>query len=398
MRWFRYLVGAMYIVIAVIFLAANSYILAGFAAKWAAHDQWSRWLSMAVAGAVPWGVALLPHILSAEAKSYGKRAKLKVALMWFAGIAFYITFVGYNLIGGTGQVAYTRQEEADTRASIVDDNRRLSQLLKVKQDQLAAIPAHRPPDAVRPMIEAHEKHSYWRTTDNCKDVNNRKQRDYCGEYFKMQAEVANSVAADKVRTEIERLTVELGGTKRRVSKGEDPQIAFLAGLTGWNREAIVFMLLLATPAILELGALYWINKALRLLGVHLVLEPIEVVPPARRLAPPSAMAQVLSAVDGGTLQPHPNPLQAMQGFLPANTAQQFEVLEEFWRVRARHADGQSTAERTLYEHYRSLCATRLSAPLALEKFRELSAAKVQATIEMAGALYYANVVLCDGGV
>lgn len=395
---FRIAVGIMYTMIAAIFLAANSYILAGFAAKWAAHDQWSKWLSMAVAAAVPWGIALLPHILAAEARSYGKRAKLKIAGMWFAGLAFYVIFIGYNLIGGTGQVAYTRQEEADTRSSIVDDNQRLKHLLKTKTDALAAIPAHRPPDAVKPLIEAHTKHPFWARTQECRDVANRKQRDYCGELFKMQAEVANATSGEKLRAEIEKLTAELGKEGRRVSKGDDPQITFLATLTGWNREIIIFILLLSTPVILELGALYWINKALRLLGVHLVLDHVEIVPPSRRLAPPrspSQMSHLLSAADGGQLQAHPSPLASLQGRLAGDAAQQFEVLESWWRDCTRHADGQSTAERRLYEDYRNFCAKRLSAPLLLEKFRELLADKVLATITVRDELYYSNVTLAQ---
>lgn len=240
---FRYLIGAMYALIACIFLAVNSWVLGSFGFKWS-HDEWTKIGFALIGGAIPWGLAPILHVAAAKRRAYGGNGFmgfLRGVQTMVPFLLIYTIFVGYNLLGGTGATAFSRAEVQDEREHVIDETGRLKQQRAALQKALDGIPTHRATDSLGPLIEAHKKHRFWVATSECGDneLKSRAHRNYCAEYLQMQAERANATKADQLMVEIEAVDARLNETKRAVSK-TDPQIAFLAELTGADKKTILF--------------------------------------------------------------------------------------------------------------------------------------------------------------
>lgn len=402
---FRHVVGGMYAIVAIIFLCANSYILGAFGHKFA-HDDMAKLLFAVVAGAVPWALAPHLHVMAARnravlaaaggRKTFGAAIKRNVRMFLgmipFLGI--YVLFVGYNVLGGTGATAFSRAQIQDERQHVVDDTARKSEQRRNLQKQLDGIPKHRAPDAVEAELKATRLHPFWARTENCKEgsVRNKAQRDYCSEIGRLEAEIRNGKEAKALTEKIEALDTKLEAPARAISS-TDPQIAFLSNVTGLNQGQVLIILLLATPLILEAGALYWGKQALELLGMHLEMAPmVDIVPPSRQIAPVASRSQVrallAAAEDRGEMRTVITPGPQFG----ADPRQMRAILDEFWGRRMRRMEGSQVPELTVFEHYRSLCAERAVAPFSLEQFRNLSASAIPSTVIINGAVWYAHLV------
>lgn len=399
----RYITGGLYAVIALIFLSVNSYILGKFGYKWG-QSEYEKLGFALVAGAVPWALAPHLHVMAAKQRqmtALGGRRRLAAAIRrqirtitgLIPFLVVYVVFVGYNVLGGTGATAFSRAEVQGQREHVIDETARLKKQRKALEDQLAGIPPHRPPDAVQPILASTLLHPFWKATGQCAEgqVLNKNRRDYCAEVGKLKAEIANAERADKVNADIKAIDAKLNEERRAVST-VDPQVAFLASVSGYSQDSILVLLLLATPLVLEIGALYWGKQAMDLLGAHLELHPIpEVMPPTHQLPPP---VKPLTTVRGEDALPRL--LTSTPGFLVGDDPRQMTaVLHEFWARRTRRQDGVQVPETTLYEHYRSMCAERTVASYPIETFRRLSAERVPSTVMINGALWYCHILHTD---
>jgi hypothetical protein len=389
---FSYFVGGMYAVIAVIFLLANSLILGAYGYKWG-HTEWSKWVFAIVAGAVPFALWPHLHVIQAKRRMFG-HSWLRGTLSLIPLLLIYLIFVGYNVLGGTGATAFSRAHEADERAAVIDETGRLRQQRAALQAQYAGIPAHRPASGVEPLLDATKLHFFWSRTNECTDnVSNRQRRNFCGEVGQLKAELANARQADKLLAEIRLIDARLSEGKRHVSS-EDPHTAFLGSLTGLSRDQILIIILLSTPLILEIGALYWGKQALELFGIHVIIRDVHFEqPPPRLLAAPSSVIPLSAAEE---------PADEMAGgvdyALPQEDADlQRAAFDAFWPECTRAVPGAKTAATAVYSAYRHYCGRRdvNVLPLAYAEFKRLSAERVQHVTRTSDVEWWSGFVLVE---
>ncbi|MCB0252128.1 MAG: hypothetical protein KDI55_00180 [Anaerolineae bacterium] len=401
----RYVFGTMYAVIALIFLTVNSYILGSFGAKYG-DGYWASIGFAAVAGSVPWALAPHLHVMAAKRKALyaGRRRNISSVLgYWFKSavsavpfLLIYVVFVIYNVVGGTGATAYQRVKLADDRKAVIDETDRFKSQRSALQAQLDGIPKHRPPAAVEPLLEATKLHVFWKRTKECTEsVTNRGRRDYCAEVASLKAELANAVAADKVIAEIRDLDARLGERGRETSTG-DPQVQFLANMTGLNEGLVFMLLLISTPVALEIGALYWGKQAMDLFRLHIDMSDHEMIPVNRQIAPAPVMPPRPGS--GGTVTIEPVRLEAVNAPLRGEDPRRMRaVFDEFWSHYTRPLEGAQVSEAALYEHYRTLCQIRDVSAFPMQRFRVFSADKIDPShcVSFSGQVWYQGIVFCD---
>lgn len=392
----------MYAVIAVIFLTVNSYVLGAFGWKFA-HDPVAKYGFALVAGAVPWALAPHLHVMAAKnrmlrAMNHGGRWRWLAALRrsWrslvgmIPFVVIYVLFVSYNVLGGTGATAFQRQELSDERKHAASSVARTEARRKALQAQLDGIPKHRPRDAVTPLLEATKLHRFWDRTQECTDVTAKASRNFCADVLSLKAELANGERADKVLAELKQLDEKLS-ENHGPTTAEDPQVAFLSNMTGMAPEHILFVLLLATPLILEAGALYWGKQALELLNVHLEMQPHHSMVQTYALAgqpiplTPAALPSAATAT-------------AIDGHLSGEDAElQAAVYERFWADCCRPMAGGMLAATTAYGAYRSYCGRRENnvIPLSFSEFLKRASARVSNTSTVAGVVHLCGYVLAE---
>lgn len=388
-------VGWLYAIIAVIFLVANSVILGMFGYKFG-HGEWGKLLFAVVAGSVPWALAPHLHVMAAKRRNYGKRQWFRSALGTIPFIVIYVLFVAYNVLGGTGATAFARTEAADERHHLIGETKRLEDQRTALKGQLDSISKHRPKDAVEAFLNKTKLHPFWRATDECRaEITNKSRRNYCAEIDTLIAEKASATKAETLLDQIAGIDAKLGDTKRSVSQS-DPQVEFLRAMTGLTDAQIMMILLLATPLILEAGALYWGKQALELLGIHIHIEsPEPVVPVSRRLAPPDKMRSAMAAAGVEPIQLLPD---EQRGALPTvDVALQRAILERFWAEMTRPlANGRESAV-AVYAAYRAFCGhpSNRCAPLDFDSFARASGERGIPTIETAGVVWWLGFLVTD---
>lgn len=388
-------VGWLYAIVALIFLVANSVILGMFGYKFG-HGEWGKILFAVVAGSVPWALAPHLHVMAAKRRTFGKRQWFRGAMGTIPFIVIYILFVAYNVLGGTGATAFARTEAADERHHVIGETKRLEDQRTALKSQLDAITKHRPKDAVEAFLNKTKLHPFWRATDECRsEITNKSRRNYCAEVDTLIAEKASAVKAESLLTQIAGIDAKLGDSKRSVSQS-DPQVEFLRGMTGLSDQQIMMILLLATPLILEAGALYWGKQALELLGVHIHIEQADpIIPPQRRLASPDRMRMAMTAAGVEPIQLLPD---EQRGKLPeADPAYQRAIFERFWAELTRPLPNGRESAVAVYQTYRAFCdapANRCPT-LDFSSFARMSGERGILTIETAGVVWWLGFLVTD---
>jgi hypothetical protein len=306
-------------------------------------------------------------------------------------VIIYILFVGYNVLGGTGATAFQRAEINDERKHAASDVARTEARRKALQAQLDGIPKHRPKAAVEPLIEKTKLHPFWRNTSECTDqITNKGRRNFCAEIETLKAELASAAKADTLLDELKGLDDKLS-QNHGPTTAEDPQGAFLSDMTGMRPDHILFILLLATPLILEAGALYWGKQALELLNVHLEMQPHHTQVQAYALPgqpiplTPAALPTAATAT-------------AIDGHLSGEDAElQAAVYERFWADCCRPMAGGMLAAVTAHDAYVSYCRKRenFTSPLTFRDFMQRASTRVSNTSTVQGTMYLVGYVLAE---
>lgn len=388
-------VGWLYAIVAVIFLVANSVILGMFGYKFG-HGEWGKLLFAVVAGSVPWALAPHLHVMAAKRRTFGKRQWFRGILGTIPFIVIYVLFVAYNVLGGTGATAFARTEAADDRKHMIGETKRLEDQRTALKGQLDAISKHRPADAVEAFLNKTKLHPFWKATDECRsEITNKSRRNYCAEIDTLIAEKASAIEAKALLAKIADIDVKLGDSKRSVSQS-DPQVEFLRSMTGLTDEQVMMILLLATPLILEAGALYWGKQALELLGVHIHIETVEaVIPPARRLAPPDRMRMAMAAAGVEPIQLLPD---EQRGKLPeADPSLQRAIYERFWAEMTRPVPNGREGAIAVYRAYQSFCdhPSNRCPPVDFATFARMSGERGIETLELAGVVWWLGFLVTD---
>lgn len=362
MLWFRYAMGSFTLGCGIIFLFINSNILARGAMRWA-QAGWDQYAYATVAALCPWIIAIMPFAIAAcvVLRRWG----------WCSmAVLLYAVFTAYNWIGAGGAVAIIRNDVVSEHRHVQKTERGREDRRKALVTQRDAIAAGTRPVAQLEGLQAAERaKALWTATDRCEEAKGGRQRAFCTAYAALVAEAGAARRLEELDGQIAAIdgALEKDGP---VTIKSDPQVEMLAWLLGWSgmtAAAIEKWLPLATPTILELGAMFLLGLSFMLFGWNHKLMIL-----GREYA--DKTPRVPKGKGGASA--------------PPNLTAQLELAEWFFRECARPAEIGSMPETKWYGLYEQLCRSQSDAPLPVEAFRRIARKANIVVGEVGGQIVY----------
>ena len=361
MPWIRKGIALLCASVGLLFLTINSVLLARGAVRWGL-ELWEQIAYAAVAASVPWVIAIMPFLVVSTWKTgvrFGRPTlwTLVACLMW-------LVFAAYNFLNATGAISLVRGDVVAQRAhdyQTESDKRDRRKRLAAERD---AAGTPRPASTVTALIAAEKQQRDWQWSSECKNALNQRQRLYCANLEKLQAELEAGKRVDKLNEEISHLDALLAGTGP-VSATADPQVEFLHTYTGWNRTALSYGLAASTPLVLELGSMFLFGLSVLLMGWshHVPAPEPRAVKPQQAALPPTGSLET-SAI-----------------------TRQTELARYFFSQCTRPVAAGALSESEWYAHYRAICERSNDKPLPVDSFRRIARSFLP-VVEIDGQHFY----------
>lgn len=192
--------------------------------------------------------ALAPFFFFAALRNRIWSQAVAAALVW-------VVVTAYAFTSALGHAALNRFDTSGQRVAASASYKDLRADLKRAEDQLKWIPPHRPPSTVEAELNVLKAQRPWMTTKECTDATLRSSREFCQQYFKLNAEYASGQEAEKYRVQIAKLGAEAAqATGAAVLGLPDPQANLIARLTGLEFETVQTGLMLFVALLIEIGS------------------------------------------------------------------------------------------------------------------------------------------------
>lgn len=406
LSWFRVVLGCVLFFLALLFLVLNMIVLGHFGWN-LGQSTIEKWVQMVAAGALPLMITSIHPtyvmtwrpghwFLNARGQAQYRRGRPNMFLLSTLTMLTVVALT-INLVGGIGVMATARKSVDIKAAGATDEDRRLKESRTRLERERSKVPDHRPAATVAPLIASHKLHPFWSRTGECSEVKNRAQRNYCGEYGRLQAELAAAQQSEKLNADLANLDGMLSNGFRADVQASSGQTDALSYFLGWRAEDVQFRLALLFPILLELMTLVPMVGAMYAFRVdHRSLQDVpeggyaqrQALPPPSSNRPPEPppRLRVLDPADGD--MPRVLRSQRPEG---ENPVRMRAVFDEFWSTRIRRSESGQMAENTVFAHYTTHCAQQQCQHFELETFRRLSAGHVRATVEIGGEVYYCHI-------
>jgi hypothetical protein len=371
--------------------------------------------------------ALVPFFFFAAVRNKIWSQAAASALVW-------VVVTTYSLTSALGHAALNRFDSTGHRAQEAQAYQDLRGDLRRAEGQAGWIPQHRPYASVQSDINGLKTQKAWTSSKACTDATLKPRREFCQNYFALNAELAAAKSAKEVEARIAAIDAKLKATEGTPALSEaDPQAKVLTELA-----AIVFpnvkiddvqmALTVFIALLLEVGSAFGMYIAFsqwRLYDRRVPAVPdmalAETSPAAAGAAPP-----VLTPVAVQTKKPRSGAndnrsveiaLDAPVATAPAIEAQPAEVrqaerkvaesrpaaptrrlapetnTERFYKENIEVRDGSSVTATELYEDYCSWCESKSKEPAALPSFaREFADLGVKKE-KVAGRVRYIGIAL-----
>jgi hypothetical protein len=342
--------------------------------------------------------------------------------MWsqaFAAAVVWVVVTGYSMTSALGHAALNRLDITGQRAVASANYKDMRADNKRAQDQLAWIPAHRPPETVTAELNVHKAQRQWLLTRECTEVTGKTAREYCQQFHKLSAELASGREAEKLEARIHEIGAKLAtaGTATVLSE-TDPQASVIARVTGLQMEQVQTALALFVALLIEIGSgfgmyvafAYWRTQG----PTPTRLEPVAAAapaavapmpPPAKvtmpALAPPDPVPVTVFAVEEAevvppepvAVQPPPVRLGANDNRTPGKRLLPDSDVQRFYREQVLASDGASITLNDLYNAYCHWSEEQEREPLAMPTFsREFKALGVRKE-KMGGRVRYFDIAV-----
>jgi hypothetical protein len=194
--------------------------------------------------------ALAPFFFFAAIRNRVWSQALAAALVW-------VVVTGYAFTSALGHAALNRfstmGERVVTGANYQDQRAEMKRV----EDQLKWIPPHRPPSTVEAELNVLKAQRAWMTSRECTDPTIKSSREFCQQYFKLEAEHASGQEAEKLRAKMAQLGAKIGSVKvtgAAVMGEADPQAGVIARLTGLEIGTVQTSLMLFVALLIEIGS------------------------------------------------------------------------------------------------------------------------------------------------
>jgi hypothetical protein len=340
--------------------------------------------------------------------------------MWsqaFAAALVWVVVTGYSMTSALGHAALNRLDITGQRTVANANYKDMRADNKRAQDQLAWIPAHRPPETVTAELSVHKAQRRWILTKECTVVTGRLSREYCQQFHKLSAELASGREAKKLEERISEIGEKLAKAGTATAIGTtDPQATVLARVTGLEMEQVQTGLALFVALLIEIGSGFGMYVAFAYWRTHVpasgrepaaaaqraAVRPAPVEAPMPALAPPQpALAAPAIEADTSSAEPaaaQPSALPVRSGANDNRTPAKRLLLpdsdvQKFYREEIVGTEGASITLNDLYNAYCGWSEEQDKEPLAMPTFsREFKALGVRKE-KMGGRVRYFDIAV-----
>jgi hypothetical protein len=338
--------------------------------------------------------------------------------MWsqaFAAALLWVVVTGYSMTSALGHAALNRLDLTGQRTVASLNYKDMRADSKRAQDQLAWIPAHRPPETVVAELNVLKAQRQWLLTRECTEVTGKWRREFCQQFHKLSAEVASGREAKKLEERISENSVKLSEAGSTVLADADPQATVLARVTGLEMEQVQTGLALFVALLIEIGSGFGMYVAFAYWRTHAPAPSREPVAAARRaavmpapveaplpaLAPPQpalaapAVEADTSSTEPAAAQPSARPVRsgANDNRTPGRRLLPDSDVQRFYREQVLASDGASITLNDLYNAYCTWSEEQAKEPLAMPTFsREFKALGVRKE-KMGGRVRYFDIAV-----
>jgi len=398
----RHVLGVMGVVAAGILLAVSAAMnyRFGFSLGKTAVDGEIYGLASAAADCFK---ALVPFFFFAAVRNKMWSQALAAALVW-------TVVSGYSMTSALGHAALNRLDTSGKRAVEAANYADLRADSKRAQEQLGWIPQHRPADTVQSELNGLKGQRAWTNTAGCSDVTGKSNREFCQQFYKLNAELASGVEAQKLEARIAEIGARLAKTPGGTVLAEaDPQASVLAKLSGLNVEMVQTALTLFVALLIEIGSGFGMYVAFAHWRLHdkpetRVPTPVfeaaavgQSTPEAMR--PVEAVAEPVHAEDAAQEEAAPvRRFGANDNKVGGKSLLPDSDVERYYRERIVAAGGSSLTSQDLYESYCAWCEERDKEPFAMPTFsREFKSFGIRKE-RIGGRTRYFDIALRPTGV
>jgi hypothetical protein len=358
--------------------------------------------------------ALAPFFFFAAVRNRVWSQAVAAALVW-------VVVTGYAMTSALGHAALNRLTTSGERTAASTSYKDLRDDLKRAQQQLDWIPAHRPADTVAAELNVLKAQRAWLLTNECTDATIRSSREFCQQYFKLAAEHASALEAQKLEVRVAQIGAEAAkATGATVMAVADPQATVLARLTGLQLETVQTALTLFVALLIEIGSGFGMYVAFAYWRPHQSLhgdsrpaggaaeaqaQPArkEEMPAEKEEAPAAAKVDPIwsseppvseAGGDGAASGPPParpfgdnDNKTGPKWIMPEND------VELFYKQGVRLAEDGSIVSQDLYDGYKLWAKSKEKRPLNHSRFSEDFEKLGYKTVQIAGRQRYVGITL-----
>ena len=300
--------------------------------------------------------ALVPFFLFAAIRNRMWSQALAAGVVW-------AVVTGYSMTSALGHAALNRLDTTGQRAVEAAHYKDLRADSKRAQEQLTWIPAHRPAETVTAELNVLKAQRYWLLTRECAEVSGKAAREFCQQFYKLNAEFASAQESQKLESRIADIATKLANTAAGTVMAEaDPQASVLSKITGLAVDKVQTVLTIFVALLIEIGSgfgmyvafAYWrIND--RAATRQAAASEIEAAP-----LPPIAARTEEQVADEPTIARRlgANDNRVARGVPDSD-------VQRFYRERVvAAAEGSSLTSTELYEEYCRWCEDNEKEPFA----------------------------------
>jgi len=324
--------------------------------------------------------ALVPFFFFAAVRNRMWSQALAAGVVW--GVV-----TAYSMTSALGHAALNRLDTTGQRAMAAATYKDLRADAQRAQEQLTWIPAHRPTETVVAELNVLKAQRYWATTRECAEASGKGAREFCQQFYKLNAELASAQQSQRLETRI----AEIGGKLSLTSGGTvmaeaDPQASVLARLGGFEVQSVQTALTVFVALLIEIGSGFGMYVAFAYWRTHEI--------PARPSLPEPASESVASPVwssappptaegDQVAQPPPPRRVNANDNRVSSDTRVPNGVpdsdIQRHYRQRVVSAPGSSVTAQDLYDDYCNWCEEEgkeaLPMPTYSREFKSLGVRK-----------------------
>ena len=177
-----------------------------------------------------------------------------------------LIWCGCSLISFSSAVGYSalnRSTVQDDRTTTAATRQATLKRLQRAQDELAAIPNHRPIPIVKSLVRAEKSNPRWSSTNGCTNATAKLSIAFCESFDALSRELAAAQTATSLNREIREIGRTLDGKRGAPMLAKDPQLTILARLTQTKIDTVRDMIVVALSALLELASSFGLFLTMR---------------------------------------------------------------------------------------------------------------------------------------